>query len=72
MYLDKLIDEFQNLSSSVHKLKEVVNFGKYPNGKEVPAVEMELLQKQLKAMKTYEEVLIKRIELSMEEMAKGE
>lgn len=72
MYLDKLIDEFQNLSSSAHKLKEVVNCEKYPNGKEVPAVEMELLCKQLKAMKTYGEVLIKRIELLMEEMAKGE
>lgn len=72
MIFERLINEFETLSSSVHELKETINYGKYPNGQEIPAVEMELLQKQLEAMQSYEKALMKRIELLMERLAKGE
>lgn len=72
MIFERLINEFKTLSSSVHKLKETISCGKYPNEQEISAAEMELLQKQLEAMQSYEEVLMKRIELLMERLAKGE
>lgn len=72
MIFEKLINEFENLSSSVHKLKETISCGKYPNEREIPAVEMELLQKQLEAMQSYVKILMKRINLLMEKMSKGE
>ena len=72
MIFERLINEFETLSSSVHKLKETINYGKYPNEQEIPAVEMELLQKQLEAMQSYEKALMKRIELLMERLAMGE
>ena len=72
MIFEKLINEFENLSSSVHKLKETISCGKYPNEREMPVVEMELLQKQLEAMQSYVKILMKRINLLMEKMSKGE
>ncbi|MBO8441271.1 MAG: hypothetical protein IAA89_02355 [Firmicutes bacterium] len=72
MIFEKLINEFENLSSSVHKLKETISCGKYPNEREIPVVEMELLQKQLEAMQSYVKILMKRINLLMEKMSKGE
>lgn len=72
MIFERLINEFKTLSSSVHKLKETINYGKYSNEQEIPAVEMELLQEQLEAMQSYEKALMKRIELLMERLAKGE
>ena len=72
MIFERLINEFKTLSSSVHELKETINHGKYSNGQEIPAVEMELLQNQLEAMQSYEKALMKRIELLMERLAKGE
>lgn len=72
MIFEKLINEFKALSSSVHKLKETISCGKYPNEREIPEVEMELLQKQLEAMQSYVKILMKRIDLVMEKMSKGE
>ena len=72
MIFEKLINEFENLSSSVHKLKETISCGKYPNEREIPVVEMKLLQKQLEAMQSYVKILMKRINLLMEKMSKGE
>lgn len=72
MIFEKLINEFENLSSSVHKLKETISCGKYPNERGIPVVEMELLQKQLEAMQSYVKILMKRINLLMEKMSKGE
>lgn len=72
MYFKKITDEFEKLSSSICKLKKTVSCGMYPDGQIIPEVEMELLKKQLKSMKVYGEVLMKRIELLMKKMAKGD
>lgn len=57
-FLDRLLDEKDQLSYKIEKLEEFINSNKF---QDIAAIQCSLLNIQLDAMKTYKQCLFERI-----------